>query len=113
MRILFVNPIAISFALLAGALLIIVMVLDGNLREAATMIFAPYLSDIHVRFGKQSKAIIQAIPAIAQIAILALILGLGLLDNKYARITVSVLGVLLVVGYFSFLVAVQLIASIH
>ena len=113
MRILFVNPITICFALLASALLIIVMVLGGNLGEAATMIFTPYLSDITERFGKDGKIFIQAISAIAQIVMLAFIVVLVFLEKRYARITVSILGVLLVVGYFAFLIVVQLIGSIH
>ena len=113
MRILFVNPIAICFALLASALLILVMVLGGNLGEAGTMIFTPYLSDIAERFGKDSKILIHAIPAIAQIVMLGLIVVLVFLKNRYARITVSVFGVLLVVGYFAFLILVLLIGSIH
>lgn len=113
MRSLSVNPISFSFALLASALLITDIVLDGNPDEAAIMIFTPYLSDIHIPFGKESTALIQAIPAMAQVAILALILVLGHLDNKYLRFTVTISGILLVVCYFSFPAALQFIASIH
>ena len=85
MRILFVNPIAICFALLASVLLIIVIVLGGNLGEAVTMIFTPYLSDITERFGKGGEIFIQAISAIAQIVMIALIVVLSSLEKKVRK----------------------------
>ena len=113
MRILFANPIFLSFACIASAILIVVLALGGNLGEAATMVLMPYFSDIHLGFGKDFERLFQVIPAVAQIAIFALILVLGSLKNKYARISVTVFGVILVVSYFVFLTSVQLIGAIH
>ena len=77
------------------------------------MVLMPYFSGIHLGYGKDSERLVQAIPAVAQIAMLVLILALPSLKNKYVRIFVTVFGVILVVSYFVFLTAVQLIGSIH
>lgn len=113
MRFLFANAIFISFACLTGLLLIVVSVLGGDLREAATLILFPYISDTHLQTVRASEGLLRAAPAIAQLGMLGLILVLRQLQGKYARVSVSASGVILVIGYFIFLVSVQLIDSVH
>ena len=107
------NPISISFIFLASLLLTIVAALGGNLREAAVLVFIPYFSDIHLGVAKEARVFIQAIPAITQISVLLLILAFDRLHSRFARISVAVSGVILVVGYFLFLTSVQLLGAIH
>ena len=112
MRTLFVNPIFISFACLAGLVLAVVFTLGGNLGEAATLVFTPYFSDTHLII-EASKGLLQAVPAIAQFGMLFLIYLRSRLNKKLARVSVSIIGVILVLCYFLFLISVQLIDSVH
>lgn len=113
MRSLFVNPISISFGSLAGLVLAIVLALGGELSEAATLVFTPYFSDIHLGVSDVNRGSLQLVPAIAQFGMLALIFLRSRLNKKFARVSVSVFGVIVVLGYFLFLTAVQLLDSVH
>lgn len=113
MRNIFANPIFISFGCLAGLVLAIVFALGGNLGEAATLVFTPYFSDTHLSVSEAGKRFLQVVPAIAQLSILVLIFLRSRLNKKFARASVSIFGVILVLCYFLFLISVQLIDSVH
>ncbi len=98
---------------LAASALVAVIVLGGNVIEAAELIFLPYFSEAHMQFGAGADRIVRFVPVTLQCAIVATIVWHANGTGTFARRLATSLGVLFVLGYFTFLVGVQFLSSIH
>jgi len=110
------NPVSITFIVISGILLV-ASVLGrmrfDNLDEALQLIFVPYTYDFARKLGQSQEDLIILILVVMQVLLIVSIFTLSRATSHRIKLLISILGVLLVICYFSFTFLAMLLTGIH
>ena len=125
------NPISITFILIGGGL-IIYSVLDtlysifistGRVSDgvqsgqtvltAIQLVFFPYTYNFAPKLGQSQENFIIVTLVVMQISLIALVFAVSRVRSRSAKLITSIVGILVVISYFSFTFLAGLLTAIH
>ncbi len=125
------NPISIAFILIGGGLIIYsilvtlysIFISTGRVREgvrsgqavleAIQLVFFPYTYDFATKLGQSQEDFIILILVVIQILLIASIFVVSRITSHLAKLLISIIGVLVVMSYFSVTFLAVLLTGIH
>lgn len=107
------NPVALAFVVIAFPLLVSPLITGMEMGDVVQLVFAPYSYDMSDGYGKDGARLISKVLLGIQLAYLVIMLFASKLSNAISRRMLWVIGVLLVVIYFGFMIFVYIISGFH